>query len=63
MVLQKYCSGLIGLQLDPLIWETASPSTHKPKIFNESLKGTEDLQETQNDVKGFPKHNKTSVIN
>ena len=41
MVLQtcheKWCSGLISLQLDPLIWETASPRTHKPKIVNESL--------------------------
>ena len=25
------------LQLDPLIWETAIPRTHKPKIVNESL--------------------------
>ena len=34
--LKKY-SGLISLQLDSLIWETASPRTHKPKIVNESL--------------------------
>ena len=33
----KKCSGLISLQLDSLIWETASPRTHKPKIVNESL--------------------------
>ena len=26
----KKCSGLISLQLDPLIWETASPRTHRP---------------------------------
>ena len=32
-------SGLISLQLDPLIWETESPRTHKPKIVNESLLG------------------------
>ena len=25
------------MQLDSLIWETASPRTHKPKIVNESL--------------------------
>ena len=25
------------MQLDPLIWETVSPRTHKPKIVNESL--------------------------
>ena len=29
----------ISLQLDSLIWETASPRTHKPKIVNESLSG------------------------
>ena len=28
---------VISLQLDLLIWETASPRTHKPKIVNESL--------------------------
>ena len=33
----KKCSGLIGLQLDSLIWETASPRNHKPQIVNESL--------------------------
>ena len=33
----KKCSGLISFQLDSLIWETASPRTHKPKIVNESL--------------------------
>ena len=31
------CSGLISLQLDPYIWKTASPRTHRPKIVNESL--------------------------
>ena len=25
------------MQLDSLMWETASPRTHKPKIVNESL--------------------------
>ena len=30
-------SGLKNLQLDSLIWETASPRTQKPKIVNESL--------------------------
>ena len=34
---EKQCSGLIILQLVSLIWETASPRTHKPKIVNESL--------------------------
>ena len=34
---EKKCSRLISLQLDSLIWETASPTTHKPKIVNESL--------------------------
>ena len=34
---EKKCSGLISLQLDSLIWETASPRTHKPKTLNESL--------------------------
>ena len=42
MVLQtcheKWCSGLISLQLDPLVWETVSPRTQKPKIVNESLR-------------------------
>ena len=33
----KKCSGLISLQLDSLIWETASPRTHKSKIVNESM--------------------------
>ena len=28
---------LISLHLDPSIWETVSPKTHKPKIVNESL--------------------------
>ena len=41
MVLQtcreKLCCGLISLQLDSMIWETASPRTHKPKIVNELL--------------------------
>ena len=41
MVLQtcpeKLGSGLISLQLDSLIWETASPRTQKPKIVNEPL--------------------------
>ena len=41
MVLQtcheKWSSGLISLQLDSLIWETASPRIHKLKIVNESL--------------------------
>ena len=41
MVLQtcheKYCSELISLQLNSLIWETASPKTHKLNIINESL--------------------------
>ena len=35
---EKQCSGLISLQLDSMIWETASPRTHQPKIVNESLK-------------------------
>ena len=30
-------SGLKSLQLNPLIWETVSPRTHKPEIVNESL--------------------------
>ena len=34
----KKCAGLISLQLGPLIWETASPKTHTPKIVSESLK-------------------------
>ena len=34
---KKKSSGLISLQLDPLIWETASPRTNKPKIVSESL--------------------------
>ena len=36
----QVCIRLISLQLDTLIWETASlasPRTHKPKIVNESL--------------------------
>ena len=33
----KKCFGVISLQLDSLIWETASPRTHKPKIANETL--------------------------
>ena len=33
----KQCSELISLQMDSLIWETAGPRTHKPKIVNESL--------------------------
>ena len=36
MVLQT-CPEKLGLQLDSLIWETASPRTQKPKIVNESL--------------------------
>ena len=38
--MQWYCrlyTGLIILQLDTLIWETASPRTHWSKIVNESL--------------------------
>ena len=38
LVIKKWCSWLISLQLDPLIWETASPRTHEPKIVNESLR-------------------------
>ena len=34
---EKECSGLISLQLDSLIWETAGPRTNKLKIVNESL--------------------------
>ena len=33
---EKWCSGLVKLQLGPLIWEIVSPRTHKTK--NESLK-------------------------
>ena len=36
-LVMKNWSGFISLQLDSLIWETASPRTHKPKIVNESL--------------------------
>ena len=35
--------GLISLLLDSLIWETASPRTHKPNIVNESLDYMSDL--------------------
>ena len=31
---RKKVSGLVSLQLDPLIWKTASPRTHKPKFVN-----------------------------
>ena len=31
---EKKGSRLISFQLDPLIWETASPRTHKPKLVN-----------------------------
>ena len=34
----KWCPGLISLQLDSLIWETASPRTRSPKIVIESLR-------------------------
>ena len=34
---KKKSSGLISLQLDPMMWETASPRTHNIKIVNESL--------------------------
>ena len=34
----KWCPRLISSQLDPLIWETASPRTRSPKIVNESLR-------------------------
>ena len=35
---EKWCSRPIRLQFhDSLIWETASPRTHKPKIVNEPL--------------------------
>ena len=37
LVMKKKSSGLISLQLDPLIWKTASPRTNKPKIVSESL--------------------------
>ena len=33
-------SGLISLQLDPLVCETAIPRTHKPKNLNASLEET-----------------------
>ena len=33
----SHCSGLINLHLDPLIWETVGPRTHKPEIVNEYL--------------------------
>ena len=32
--MKKKNSGLVSLQLDPLILETASPRTHKPKFVN-----------------------------
>ena len=35
---EKWCSMLIRLQFhDSLIWETASPRTHKPKIVKKTL--------------------------
>ena len=37
LVMKNSFFGLIILQLDPLIWETASPMAHKPKIVNKSL--------------------------
>ena len=39
MVLQTCHEKCVSLQLDPMIWETASPRTNKPKIVivNESL--------------------------
>ena len=33
-------SGLISLQLDSLVWETAIPRTHKPQNVNDSLEET-----------------------
>ena len=32
-----------SLQLDPLIWETASPRTQRPKIVNEPLEVHENI--------------------
>ena len=36
-------SGLISLQLDSLVWETATPRTHKPKNVNDSLEETKQV--------------------
>ena len=36
-------SGLISLQLDSLVWETAIPRTHKPKNVNDSLEETKQV--------------------
>ena len=50
-LVMKKCSGLISLQLDPLIWETVGPRTHRPKIVNESLNQSAQLQKLARKLK------------